>query len=86
MLSPEDAPGWERAWDLLAGSYGDWACEDPVTGEVWQYMGTVIEGEGGRHEFRHRSLGPKGERIYFKCAVRPGDFLPRDAAKDQGGV
>lgn len=75
-LSPDD-PGWTRAWRAVGERYGDPACEDRASGEVWQYMGSVIEGEGGRHEFRHRALPATGARAYWSCPITPGDFLPR---------
>ena len=72
FLDRED-PGWSRAWACLTAEFGDPACEHE--GEVWQYMGTAIEGETGRHEFRHRNL--KGARRNVGYPTAPGDFLPR---------
>lgn len=50
-------PEWDVMWSRLTQIFGDPVCEDPDTGEVWQYMGTVERPGGGwRHEFRHRSI------------------------------
>lgn len=76
MLARWTDPGWERAWAALEARYGE--CLDPEGCEFWQYMGSVIEGEGGRHEFRHRWLPATGERTYWTCSIQPGDFLPRE--------
>ena len=75
-LDPSD-PGWDRVWAAIAARYGDSACLDRESNEVWQYMGTVIDGESGRHEFRHRNL-PSHGRTYWTCPTKPGDFLPRE--------
>lgn len=50
-----DTPAWARVWALLqADTGGDIAQPCGCCGEVWQYMGTVIEGTRTTHEFRHR--------------------------------
>lgn len=62
-----DSREWARMWSALEAIYGDRVCENPRSGEVWQYMGTVRdpEGPGFRHEFRHRDY-PGAGRIYAR--------------------
>lgn len=37
----EDMKGYERMWGLLAEKFGgSRTCENPLSGEVWQYMGS----------------------------------------------
>lgn len=43
---------WEVIWTELASVEGSCVCENE--GEVWQYMGSKIEGERLTHTFRHR--------------------------------
>jgi hypothetical protein len=43
---------WEVIWSELASLEGD--CVGENQGEVWQYMGSKIEGERLTHTFRHR--------------------------------
>lgn len=47
-----DSPEWTRMWRYIADTFGDAACLDDGTNEVWQHMGTVRS----VHRFRHRSL------------------------------
>jgi hypothetical protein len=58
---------WDVAWARLNEVYGDTVCQDPGTGEVWQYMSSSLRPEEAReasrspealylHEFRHRWL------------------------------
>lgn len=76
FLTRED-PGWDRAWQAIADEFGSYDCRNAEYSESWQYMGTVIEGEGGRHQFRHRALPPTNARRSVEYPVKPGDFLPR---------
>lgn len=47
----------EHVWKLLERTTGDCVDECPVTGEVWQYMGSFEESPGVElHQFRHRNL------------------------------
>ena len=62
-------PGLGKAIKQL---YGDYACECPVTGEVWQYLETA----GGVHGFRHRSYQGEQSYRYEGIPVLPGDFDP----------
>lgn len=44
---------WESMWKSLAAkpiNGDDFVCEDEVTGECWEYVGS----EGTKHTFRHR--------------------------------
>ena len=44
---------WESMWKRLAAkpiNSDDFVCEDEVTGECWEYVGSV----GTKHTFRHR--------------------------------
>ncbi len=59
--------GWERAWGIIAKTYGSTMCRAPG-GEVWQYMGSTKT----HHEFRHRSL--QGRRVYHHVDIEPNDF------------
>lgn len=63
--------GWPRVWAVIEAKYGDSRVEDPVSHEVWQYMGTI----NGVHEFRHRSLN--GKRVYERVPVVSSDFESR---------
>jgi|APFre7841882630_1041343.scaffolds.fasta_scaffold04237_2 hypothetical protein len=62
--------GWNRAWEAIKQLYGDYACECPVTGEVWQYLGTA----SGFHVFRHRSYQGEHSYRYEGIPVLPDDF------------
>lgn len=53
------SPAWNEAWDALRADVGDTVATCPITGEVWQYMGTV----DGTHEFRHRHHPEIGRRM-----------------------
>ena len=73
--------GWERIWTVLAGLYGSRDCEDPGSGECWQYMGAApARGQIGKpagsvvHQFRHRCL--KGQRVYLDVPALASDFDP----------
>ena len=44
---------WRQAWSAILSTADD-RFPDPLTGEVWQYMGTVYGDGPPRHEFRHR--------------------------------
>jgi len=74
FLSKVD-PELERAWGLLPGG-------DPVSenhGEVWQYMGTELNGKGGPgwyHCFRHRNYRNEG-RVYRFFPVPENWTLPK---------
>lgn len=55
-------PLYDAIWKQIGVEFGDpnLVCEDPDTGECWQYMGTI---PGRRtvsghliHQFRHRSI------------------------------
>ncbi len=55
---------WDKMWNELAQhplNNGDAVCEESVTGECWQYMGT----QGGKHNFRHRFHPNTGCRQYL---------------------
>ena len=47
---------WHCAWKGLAEVTGDddFTALDPESGEVWQYMGSVLYGRSWVHTFRHR--------------------------------
>lgn len=62
LLRPS-RPLWNQVWGMLANKYGDTACKDASTGEVWQYMGSVLKGTTIEHQFRHRNL--KGKRVGY---------------------
>lgn len=44
-----DSDEWERMWSAFPGPEAN-----PLSGEEWQYMGSVQTPAGWRHEFRHR--------------------------------
>jgi hypothetical protein len=62
--------GWHRAWQVIQQLYGDYACECPLTGEVWQYLGTA----DGFHQYRHRSYQGEHSYRYESIPVMRGDF------------
>jgi hypothetical protein len=67
-------PSWEEAWSAIEAEFGDPACEDGETGEVWQYMGTFQRHDGRwQHEFRHRTLN--GQRTYRKYPAASPETL-----------
>ena len=50
--------------------------QDPESGEVWQYMGTVtVPGRGAEHQFRHRwhPIMQKRAWLHFPTTLRPTD-------------
>lgn len=61
----------EKIWEYLAAiplntsSDDPTVCEDPDTGECWQYMGSFKNKEGIRHEFRHRNHPMTQCRVYL---------------------
>lgn len=74
------SPTWDAVWARLVLAFGDAECQCKETGEVWQYMGTVIKKENGReqaeHQFRHRSLpSDNGKRAYWSTLT---DIAPND--------
>lgn len=70
------SPTWELVWDRLVLAFGDKECQHKETGEVWQYMGTVIKDGIGEHQFRHRQLPSTGERAYWstKTTITDKDY------------
>lgn len=61
-----DTKEWVAMWKSLAAKTGgDVAQEHPISGEVWQYMGTVE----GHHQFRHRDHPETNQRKYVKIRV-----------------
>ena len=72
-----DPDEWRAAWDRLAERYGSYDCCDPESHEMWAYMGSWTDERGKwHHNFRHRSLPPKGERTYTDCPASDG-WKPR---------
>lgn len=75
MLEPwawieEQNPEWPAMWlEVPDPSY-----QCPVTGEVWQYMGSVRQDDWFYHEFRHRNLHGEGKRVVL---VRASDEVMR---------
>ena len=68
----QDTLEWRTAWSALGALYGgDPDCRDQETGEVWQYMGSVLR---RRHQFRHRAL--RGRCINLEIAAAAKD-VPR---------
>ncbi len=71
---------WDHAWAGMADLTGDVDREahEPMSGEVWQYMGT----HNRMHNFRHRSLPSReGQRVYFNVEAMTGDTDPAVATK-----
>lgn len=62
----QNSPEWNRMWEVIKSKFGDYACEENETGEVWQYMGTENKSNEWQHCFRHRCLPAVGHRIYFR--------------------
>jgi len=59
-----DVTELSKAWAIIGVLYEDCECENPDSGEIWQYMGTSRdEGMAFYHTFRHRDLPGHG-RIY----------------------
>lgn len=62
-MARRDSAAWVEAWAALLEEFGDTVCQDPDTGECWQYMGTERSTSGlWTHCFRHRAL--HGKRVY----------------------
>jgi len=56
---------WDRVWALLAADTGgDIEQRCSCCYEVWQYMGSVAEGDRVAHEFRHRHNPYTAKREY----------------------
>lgn len=76
----ENSPTHTRMWDEIKTKFGDVACLCPNTGEVWQYMGSLIDPltnlQEVEHQFRHRSHLGKREywSIYEKRELCAEDF------------
>ena len=63
------SPEWSYLWSRLGP---DPEQLDQDSGEVWQYMGTVIPPDGNPyHEMRHRCHPNFGKRIVRKIAASP---------------
>ena len=56
----ETDPELLRAWH----TFSDPVQAHPVTGEVWQYLGTEHDASGWRHCFRHRHHSLSHQREY----------------------
>ncbi len=56
-------PEWVVLWEALETDKGDTRAEDPESGEVWQYMGTVTGTCGFVHQFRHQCHPDYGRKI-----------------------
>lgn len=77
----ENTNEWFVAWGKLSNAIlnsmlpDPMAAEDPHTGEVWQYMGTVFNEDyaSWQHEFRHRKHPKTGNRETYKvdCVWAP---------------
>lgn len=68
---------WTWAWEGLAAYSGDedFAARDPRSGEIWQYMCTVLSGGGWFHEFRHRWHPRKRRRLVLRV-LASGSWKP----------
>ena len=64
---PQGHPELEKAWQSLLG--GPEAVH-PITGDMWQYMGSYKGDAGYAHEFRHRSHPTTNKREYRKVVVK----------------
>lgn len=64
------SPTWNLVWERIRDRYGDQACRCEQTGEVWQYMGSTVNGDDVEHQFRHRSY--RGERAHYNVQCRLG--------------
>jgi hypothetical protein len=70
-------PEWEAMWGRVNDLYPDMLCEDPETGEVWQYMGSSRRPEAAHngstslylHSFRHRALPLELHHPYDRAHV-----------------
>ncbi|AFY74749.1 hypothetical protein Syn7502_02811 [Synechococcus sp. PCC 7502] len=60
---------WEIIWSRLVDLEGESECLN--NGEVWQYMGSKIEGSDYVHTFRHRCHPTTNDRGYrhIKMAI-----------------
>tara|TARA_R110000851_G_scaffold31232_1_gene84640 strand:- start:392 stop:691 length:300 start_codon:yes stop_codon:yes gene_type:complete len=73
--SREWEPMWERMRSKLAnGNLGPWFLQsNALTGDDWQYMGTVVHGESDgayeEHEFRHRNHPRTHKREYMRVRM-----------------
>jgi hypothetical protein len=74
---------WDYAWAIIAAKHGDTVCQDPTTGEVWQYMGSYDEGAGWFHGFRHRDLNGLG-RALEDISASP-EWAPEDVRENPFG-
>ncbi|MBS1153217.1 MAG: hypothetical protein H6Q89_4915 [Myxococcaceae bacterium] len=65
---------WHRAWKELARLSGDRDCmaECPISGEVWQYMGSTILLGHWEHSFRHRNHPASNTRRLVWIPASPG--------------
>jgi len=63
--------GWKRAWEVVAKEHGSTECQCDCCGEIWQYMGSTVEGHG----FRHRDLNGKG-RASVLVPLDRDDYMP----------
>jgi hypothetical protein len=72
-----DMVGWDRIWAVIFQKYGSASCQNPISGEVWQYLGSTET----EHQFRHRDFLQKFSdgttavgRKYENIPVLLGDF------------
>jgi hypothetical protein len=75
FLTPtSDRAEWDAAWRALLSVTGDadQAAEHPASGEVWQYMGTVLVGDSAVHQFRHRHHPRTGTRYNVEVPATHG--------------
>ena len=65
---------WDAAWQALGELSGDhdFVGEDPESGEVWQYMGSVRRLDAWWHEFRHRWHPRKQRRLMYRVLATRG--------------
>jgi len=66
-------PDWEIMWQELIKLEGSADCEN--NGEVWQYMGSKIEGQEITHTFRHRSHPLTNDYQYQKITMPYENYL-----------
>ena len=71
-------PEYKRAFFSDEVKYGPLA-ECPDCGETWQYMGTVENGSGYVHEFRHRHHPDTGGRLSARVPADPS-WKPEEKA------
>ena len=74
-----DHPEWDLAWDRMAADginagladpFGAWCKE---SGECWQYMGSVRDAAGNRHDFRHRHHPAVNRRVTKQVFIKGGE-------------